>query len=142
MDVYERLQEILDSHPSGAPKAAVFDEILRILFTHEEASIAIHMSFIPKPAEKIAAATGSSVQDVTACLEAMASKAVIFSQEKDGKHLYGLVPTIPGLFEFPLMRGVKTETQKKLVSYGSNTIAKEWDLPSQADRPHSPGSFQ
>jgi Pyruvate/2-oxoacid:ferredoxin oxidoreductase delta subunit len=114
MDVYERLQEILDSHPSGAPKTAVFDEILRILFTPEEASIAIHMSFTPKPADKIAAAAGSRIENVAACLETMADKAVIFSREKDGKHLYGLVPTIPGLFEFPLMRGIKTETQKKL----------------------------
>ncbi len=45
MDTYERLQEILDAHPSGAPKSAAFDEILRILFTPEEAALAVHMSF-------------------------------------------------------------------------------------------------
>jgi hypothetical protein len=33
MDIYERLREILDSHPSTAPKAKSIDEILRILFT-------------------------------------------------------------------------------------------------------------
>ena len=45
METYERLQEILDSHPTGAPKSAAFDEILRILFTPEEAALAVQMSF-------------------------------------------------------------------------------------------------
>jgi hypothetical protein len=51
MDVYEKLREILDAHPSGAPKSKAFDEILRILFTHEEAELAIYMSFSPKPVQ-------------------------------------------------------------------------------------------
>jgi Pyruvate/2-oxoacid:ferredoxin oxidoreductase delta subunit len=114
MNVYERLQEILDSHPSGAPKAAVFDEILKTLFTPEEAAIAVHMSFSPRPIEKIAAAVGGKAEDIAPLLEIMADKAVIFCRDKEGKRSYGLVPTIPGLFEFPLMRGIHTETQAKL----------------------------
>ena len=105
MDVYERLREILDAHPSGAPESKAFDEILRILFTHEEAELAIHMSFSPKPAHEIASACGIPTDEAEHLLESMADKAVIFSREKDGKLSYGLLPTVPGLFEFPLMRG-------------------------------------
>jgi uncharacterized ferredoxin-like protein len=36
MDIYERLREILDSHPSTAPKTKSIDEILRILFTQRK----------------------------------------------------------------------------------------------------------
>ncbi len=105
MDVYERLREILDTHPSGAPESKAFDEILRILFTAEEAEIAIRMSFSPRPVEDIAAAAGIPTEEAEYILESMADKAIIFSREKGGVLTYGLLPTIPGLFEFPLMRG-------------------------------------
>jgi Pyruvate/2-oxoacid:ferredoxin oxidoreductase delta subunit len=114
MDVYERLREILDAHPSGAPKSKAFDEILRILFTLEEAEIAIHMSFSPKPAHEIASAVGIPAEEAEYLLESMADKAVIFSREKDGKQFYGLLPTVPGLFEFPLMRGGSAPIHERL----------------------------
>jgi hypothetical protein len=45
MDIYERSREILDSHPSTAPKAKSIDEILRIRFTPDDEAIAINMSY-------------------------------------------------------------------------------------------------
>ena len=114
MDVYERLREILDAHPSGAPKSKAFDEILRFLFTPEEAEIAVHMSFAPKPVDDIASAAGIPADEAEYTLESMADKAVIFSSEKDGKLFYGLLPTIPGLFEYPLMRGKGTPLHERL----------------------------
>ena len=114
MDVYEELREILDAYPSGAPKSPVFDKIIRSLFMPEEATIAVKMSFLPKSVEFIAAACGISEEEAEEHLEIMADKAVIFCRQKDGKRLYGLLPTIPGLFEFPLMKGADTPELKKL----------------------------
>ncbi|MBS3943344.1 MAG: 4Fe-4S dicluster domain-containing protein [Dethiobacter sp.] len=37
MDIYESLREIMDAHPSTAPKARSIDEILKILFTPQRA---------------------------------------------------------------------------------------------------------
>ena len=37
---YQRLQQRLDRMPTGAPDSAVFQQILRLLFTEEEAGIA------------------------------------------------------------------------------------------------------
>jgi Na+-translocating ferredoxin:NAD+ oxidoreductase subunit B len=44
----------------------------------------------------------------------MAAKAIIHFHEKDGKKKYGLVPTIPGLFEFPFMKGGGTPMHDRL----------------------------
>ncbi len=114
MNDYEELQKILDTHPSGAPKSKIFDEILKILFTPEEAALALHMSFRPKKVEDIAAAAGLAAEKAEALLETMAAKAVIFSNTKAGKKSYGLLPTIPGLFEFPFMKGGGGPEHEKL----------------------------
>ncbi|MBM4271808.1 MAG: 4Fe-4S dicluster domain-containing protein [Deltaproteobacteria bacterium] len=105
MAIYEKLRGILDIHPSGAPESKAFEEILRILFTPEEAALAVYMNFSHKPVEKIASAAGISRDDAYRMLESMAEKAIVSCRVKEGKHSYGLLPTIPGLFEFPLMRG-------------------------------------
>jgi len=114
MDNYEKFQELVDNHPSGAPKSTVFLEILRILFTEEEIKVALTMSFRNKSVEDIAKASSLSVEEASRILETMANKAIIFCKEKDGLKTYSLVPTIPGLFEFPLMRGRGTPETDRL----------------------------
>ncbi|NLA26818.1 MAG: hypothetical protein GX878_05425 [Firmicutes bacterium] len=59
MDTYERLRAILDSHPDIAPKAEAIDEILRILFTPQEAVVDVTMSSKAKDPELIARKAGS-----------------------------------------------------------------------------------
>ena len=114
MDIYERLREIMDAHPSTAPKAKSIDEILKILFTPQEAAIAVNMSYKVKKTAAIAQRAGLSESETVKHLEAMADKGVIMSRRKDGEILYGLVPLIPGVFEFPFMRGGGTPMHKRL----------------------------
>ena len=104
MDHYEKLRLLLDAHPSGAPKSEKFDEIIRILFSPAEAAVAAAMGFSPRPAEAIAAGCGIPVETAEGLLEGMADRAVVFCREKEGKRAYALMPTIPGLFEFPFMK--------------------------------------
>ena len=108
MDVYETLREILDAHPTGAPRSPVFEKILRMLFTPGEAELLTHMTFAPRPVEAIAAAAGVPVEEADRMLGALADRVLVFSREKGGKRSYGLLPAIPGLFEFPFMRGEMT----------------------------------
>lgn len=108
MNTYETLRELLDASPTGAPRSEIFDRILRILFTPDEAALAAHMALVPRSLENIASRAGMPEADAEKLLEAMADKAVIFARQKDGRKTYGLLPTIPGLFEFPLMRGAAT----------------------------------
>lgn len=114
MDYYEQLRDILDSHPSTAPRSKAIDEILRMLFTPEEAAIAVQMSYKSKNTARIAEATGVPGDEAEKKLEAMANKGIIFSKSKDGKKLYGLLPLIPGLFEFPFMKGGGTPMHARL----------------------------
>ena len=114
MDTYERLQEILDTHPTGAPKSAAFDEILRILFTPEEAAMAVQMSYAFRPVADLAGRAGLGEKEAAAILERMADKAIIISRTKDGTDSYALLPTIPGLFEFPFMKGGGEPVHEKL----------------------------
>ncbi|MEN6476023.1 MAG: 4Fe-4S binding protein [Syntrophaceae bacterium] len=114
MEVYEQLRELLDASPTGAPASAAFDKILRILFTPEEAALAIRLTLLPRPLAHIAADACLSVAEAERILEAMADKAVIFCMEKGTEKLYNLLPTIPGLFEFPLMKGLTNPTLEQV----------------------------
>ncbi len=115
MNAYETLRGILDASPAGAPATRAFEEILRILFTPEEAGLAIHMTLVPRPLAAIASRAGMPEDETGRRLEAMADKGIIFARDKAGTKSYGLLPTIPGLFEFPLMRGA---TNPELVRLG------------------------
>jgi Fe-S-cluster-containing hydrogenase component 2 len=114
MDIYERLREILDSHPSTAPKAKSIDEILRTLFTPEEAALAVNMSYKTKSASSIASTAGVTESIAKQHLESMANKGIIHSKNKDGEKFYALLPLIPGVFEFPFMKGGSTPMHKRL----------------------------
>jgi Na+-translocating ferredoxin:NAD+ oxidoreductase subunit B len=114
MDIYEQLREVLDAHPSTAPKADAIFEILRILFTPPEAAVAVKMSYKVKPVAAIAARAGLAEGETEKHLEAMADKGIVISRNKDGVKFYGLLPLIPGVFEFPFMKESGTPIQQRL----------------------------
>jgi Na+-translocating ferredoxin:NAD+ oxidoreductase subunit B len=114
MDVYEKLREILDTHPVGAPKSVVFDKILRMLFKPEEAAVLTHMTFSSKPVDAIAAAAGVPVEEADRMLGDLADRVLVFSREKGGMRSYGLLSVMPGLFEYPFMRGKMTPELENL----------------------------
>lgn len=104
MDVYEQLRAKLAAHPMGAPDHPAILEILRILFTPEEAAVALHLPFKPARDLDIAQKSGLPVDDIVTHCEAMADKGVVYAYEAKGRHFYMLFPTAPGLFEFPIMK--------------------------------------
>jgi Na+-translocating ferredoxin:NAD+ oxidoreductase subunit B len=104
MDIFEELRDILDSHPSGAPASPAFGEILRILFSPEEAALAVRMSFAPMPPARIARLAEVDAAAALVRLETMADRGVLYSRGQGESIEYGLVPTIPGLYEFPFMK--------------------------------------
>lgn len=116
MDNYERFRRMIDSHPSGAPKSPAFEEILHILFTPDEIDVAVHLRFIPRSAVEIARAGGLPPAQTELLLEAMADKVVINSRVTKGVTRYSLLPTVPGLFELPFMKGGGTPMHDRLGS--------------------------
>ena len=114
MDKYEGLRQMLHAHPTGAPKSEFLDEILRILFTPEEVEVALGMGFAPRSIASIARAAGVPEEEAHARCESMANKGIIYSRAKGGEMGYALLPTIPGVFEFPFMRGGGTPMHERL----------------------------
>ncbi|HPO14202.1 MAG TPA: 4Fe-4S binding protein [Candidatus Hydrogenedentes bacterium] len=114
MDRYEQLQQLLHKHPTGAPKSNAFTEILQILFTPEEVKVALGMGFAPRSIQKIAESAGVPEDEVALRCETMANKGIVFSREKNGEMGYALLPTIPGIFEFPFMKGGGTAMHERL----------------------------
>lgn len=104
MDTYEQLRARLDTHPLGAPDHPAIQEILHILFTPEEAALALHIPFRPARAADIAVRAGMPEDVVVAHLEAMADKGLVWAYVARGRQLYMLLPTAPGLYEFPIMK--------------------------------------
>ncbi len=114
MDNYEKLRQRLHTNPAGAPQSEAFQEILRILFTPEEVQVALGMTFVPKSISKIAEASGIAAERVAELCESMANKGIAFSRRKGGEMGYSLLPTIPGLFEFPFMAGGGARQHRRL----------------------------
>jgi len=97
MDQYERLRLALDKHITGAPAHKALYEILKILFTPEEAEAALGLTFSPRPAGEVAADAGVSEDEARQRLEALADKGVVFAREKQGVMGYALLPVAAAL---------------------------------------------
>ncbi len=109
MDVYEQLRAKLADHPMGAPDREEIREILRILFTPEEAAMALHLPFKPTRDSHIARKAGLPLEEVVQSCEAMADKGLVYAYEVRGRHFYMLFPTAPGIYEFPFMKHRKLD---------------------------------
>lgn len=114
MHHYHQLRDKLGQHPVGAPKSEEFLEILKILFRPEEVKVAIWLDFYPKNAAALATEAGLPEAEVSARLEALADRGAILAKKKEGGSVYSLLPNYPGLFEYPIMKGMDPAVQKRL----------------------------
>jgi ferredoxin len=115
--VYGRLQKRLDRYPIGAPPAPALYEILKRLYTEEEAEIACRMPIRFTDAAGIARRTGKSPEALLPVLERMAEKGLVMDFEHKGKAEFILSPTLFGFFEFSFMRIRDDIPQKELARY-------------------------
>ena len=105
MDAHYHLAQKLNTHAMGAPERDEFLEILRMLFTPDEADVAIHLGWRPELVDRIAAKAGISPEQAQARCESMANKGLVYAYSHHDRMVYALLPTAPGLFEYPLMIG-------------------------------------
>ena len=108
-DVYRRLQKHLDTMPVGYPatESGVELRLLQHLFTPEEAGLALHLSALPEPLEKIharARKTGIGLEELKEKLNGMAAKGAILRRRVRGKTHYSKLMLAIGMFEFQVNR--------------------------------------
>ena len=98
------LRQQLDRYPLGAPGGALIYDILRTIFTPEEAELAARLPLGFSTLGKLSRCTGLSEDTLRAKLEALADKGLVLDLSLGGEMKYALPPTLVGLFEFSMMR--------------------------------------
>jgi ferredoxin len=112
-DVYRKLQRHLDNMPIGYPATSSGVEIrlLKHLFTPEEAEIALHLSALPEPLERIhkrLKRPRPSVEELETILDRLTDKGAILRRMRKGreKHYSKLILAV-GMYEFQVDRLTK-----------------------------------
>jgi Fe-S-cluster-containing hydrogenase component 2 len=112
--VYEQLAEYLNSMPIGAPKTPELLEILKILYTKDEAALAVKLPFLPMTLDALADRTGIKETKLKPALEKMVKKGIVFEQIGGDEPMYRLLPTVVGFSETPFWPGKRTPETEKL----------------------------
>jgi Pyruvate/2-oxoacid:ferredoxin oxidoreductase delta subunit len=99
---YIKLQQFLDQFPLGYPRteSGIEIEILKRLFTPEEAEAAVLLTPFPEEASEIARRAGLEAKALEQRLETMSKKGLIFRIRRGGKTLYNAAPFMIGLYEY------------------------------------------
>jgi len=99
--IYEKLREQLDQYAIGFPdtESGVEKNILKKLFTREEAEMFLFLSLKPETPESVARRTGRDTEAATTLLKGMFEKGLVFCRRKDGTVKFGALPFAPGIFE-------------------------------------------
>jgi Fe-S-cluster-containing hydrogenase component 2 len=104
-DVYRRLQKHIDDLPIPYPEtpSGVEISILKRLFTPEEAEVALGLSAVPEPVEKIRGRVpGHGEGELERILDRMVEKGAIFGGRalaRGGKKRYSRAPLAIGMYE-------------------------------------------
>jgi len=119
-DVYERLREKISLWPIKVPRAREVMEMLRTLFTEEEAEFLTHFTAPYQDAEtidQIVEKTGKPRKKVQEIVDRLVSRGLLFkfTSKRDGNVYYALMPMIPGIFEFYFV-SVRDSDEKRKVS--------------------------
>ena len=128
---YGQLQDQLNRLPVGAPGEGTIHEILKILFTPEEAELVARMPLRFTRLETIARKVGLSETTLRVRLEALAEKGLVFDLLLGKTALYIPNPTVVGFFEFSMMRIRDDIDQKKLAGLFHHYLIEEPDFARQ-----------
>lgn len=101
---YRMLQQRLDYNLTGAPYSPIFMDILKILFTPQEAHIARQIPLRPTLLSTVAGKLNISADELREKILAMAERGLVFDFEHKGQTHIVLAPVVIGFFEFIFMR--------------------------------------
>jgi electron transport complex protein RnfB len=104
--IYKALRQFLDQFPFGYPetKSGVEIEILKRLFSEDEAELALKLTVFPEDADSIAKRTGIPSDELDKRLEEMAQKGLVFRISRHEKKQYNAIPFVVGLYEYAVKK--------------------------------------
>jgi len=112
-NTYEKLRKLMSLNPLGCPPAPEILKILKLLFTEDEATVALGLGFFPFTTKEVSHRTGIKENFVITHLESLANKGVVFARKKKDVWGYALVNTFH-LFENPYRKGIHDDLIKQL----------------------------
>ncbi len=103
-NIFRQLQEQLDQYSVGFPttESGVEMEILKRLFTEEEAEMYLHMSMMLEAPDSVAGRLKQDPAQVALLLDEMAEKGLLFRTRKGDDAKYGAAPFVVGIYEYQL----------------------------------------
>jgi Pyruvate/2-oxoacid:ferredoxin oxidoreductase delta subunit len=115
-EIYRQLCAAMSKRGTIYPAMDIpeFYDIAKELFTPEEAAVACSLHSKPSTAAMVAKEMGRPEEEIGPILETMANKAVCSSFEMAGVRYYTALPFVPGIFELQLMRGTRTDRDRRL----------------------------
>jgi Pyruvate/2-oxoacid:ferredoxin oxidoreductase delta subunit len=118
-DVYENLRQKISLWPIKVPRTKETVELLRILFTEEEAEFLSHFTAPyqnPETLRQIVERAGKPKKEVEIIVNRLISKGLLFkyTRAKDKKTYYTLLPMAPGIFEFYFSSGSVSDEKRKV----------------------------
>ncbi|RPH98935.1 MAG: (Fe-S)-binding protein, partial [Calditrichaeota bacterium] len=111
---YKELTERLNRFPQGAPPSETLSQILKILFSEQEAELVAKLPIKPFTVEKASRVWNKSLLETQKLLDELASRALLVDVERDGHSVYVMPPPMAGFFEFSMMRLRDDIDQKRL----------------------------
>ena len=103
-NVYEKLRARLDDLATGYPatESKVEIRLLERLFTEAEAELFLYLSPLLQNPDDVAQLLNRDPEQVSAMMELMAQKGLLFRKRKGEQTFYAAVPYVVGIFEFQL----------------------------------------
>ena len=112
---YSNLAERLNRFPQGAPPGQLLYEILKILFTDQEAQLVSLLPIKPFTALQASRIWKLDLNTTRKILDTLAGRALLVDVEQEDEQVYALPPPMAGFFEFSLMR-VRNDIDQKALS--------------------------
>ncbi|MBN1591086.1 MAG: 4Fe-4S binding protein [Pirellulales bacterium] len=101
---YQLLQRRLDESLTGAPDSPVLLQILRLLFSPEEAELARQLPLRPTRLDELSARLGIPERELEERLTDWAQRGLVLDLECEEVRYFALPPLVIGLYEFTFMR--------------------------------------
>ncbi len=115
LKIYEKLQEKLDKAPVGFPESPEGEEkeILRILFSEEEADLAQDLPFVSFTIEDVSKRMDKSEEKIENTLDEMSEKGTVLKDEREEGTVYRLLPVVVGWMEIPFASGPEEDSRQE-----------------------------
>ncbi len=116
IEIFEKLAEKFDTgQVVGAPLTPSLLKILMLLFTPEEAKVALKLPFQNTPLEEAKSLYPEHGEQIETILDNMAKRGTVFRDNKPGVgKRYRLLPSLVGWAETPIWHGKPTQQAKDL----------------------------